>query len=847
MRKIATIFLALLCFSPTWAKQLTQEEAWKVARSFFNQSGNLRSAGEIHLVALSGDLIESSSLRSTSGQTAFYVFNQGNSAYAIVSGDDRMKPVLAYSNTGAFVVENIPSNIKALLTAYQDYYSQLDNQQKLPQPVNFKSSNTFSEDVQPLLGDINWNQDEPYYNLCPEVEGKRSVTGCVATAMAMVMKYFEYPQKGIGSHSYKTPAGNDCSFNFGATTFDWKNMLPQYTAGKYTDAQGKAVAELMYACGVAVEMDYSPDGSGAMSSIVADALINYFGYSKNMGYVSRNFFSTQEWMEMVKKELNEKRPILYCGASKEVGHEFVLDGYDKNNLVHVNWGWGGMNNGYFEIASLEPSSPGIGGGSSLGGGFIFQQGMVTGMHPESQSTPYTSYFTLGELKASKSSFSQNENFDLTAINFYNMTSTFYKGEVGIIVEGKDGVQHPIKSYTFDDKVNTDYGYETLNLENITIPAEIKDGTYNLYLGTKEERESQYSRVRSTIGCGTEYILTIKDSKCNLNVFTGLLNLETDLNVSIRSLHGLYEGMNGDFELTFSNSSSQSEFYGMAGVMLLTKEKDPQIVTILGKTQLLLPANTQEQKHLVSESLTQQTQTDSIIPISEGDYLAATCIQWGNYWYSIGEPLEIQIKKGKICENVIAQNAAVAQSKIGLDDPLQVTADLLLDGEGDVFNNIIVAAIFAEGESSTQNMHTSSVFIESSNLPYKLSMNFNPNVTAGKYAVVLFQYVKGDFVQLTPGIPFEVSATPTGIEDLSSTNGVTVYGISSNNVLRIRTSALAKNATIYSITGHKIHQKELTPGIGNDYSFQVNHLNKGFYILVVQTTDGKTYSTKFRKK
>ena len=115
------------------------------------------------------------------------------------------------------------------------------------------------------------------------------------------------------------------------------------------------------------------------------------------------------------------------------------------------------------------------------------------------------------------------------------------------MEGKDGVQHPIKSYTFDDKVNTDYGYETLNLENITIPAEIKDGTYNLYLGTKEERESQYSRVRSTIGCGTEYILTIKDSKCNLNVFTGLLNLETDLNVSIRSLHGLYEGMNGDFE------------------------------------------------------------------------------------------------------------------------------------------------------------------------------------------------------------------------------------------------------------------------------------------------------------
>ena len=91
-------------------------------------------------------------------------------------------------------------------------------------------------------------------------------------------------------------------------------------------------------------------------------------------------------MDMVKKELNEKRPILYNGASKEVGHEFVLDGYDKNNLVHVNWGWGGMNNGYFEIASLEPTSPGIGGGSSMGGGYIFNQGMIIGMQPESEST-----------------------------------------------------------------------------------------------------------------------------------------------------------------------------------------------------------------------------------------------------------------------------------------------------------------------------------------------------------------------------------------------------------------------------------------------------------------------------
>lgn len=847
MRKIATIFLVLLCSTPTWAKQLTQEDAWKIARSFFNQAGSLRSAGDIRLVASSGDLIDPSPLRGSSAQTAFYVFNQGNSSYAIVSGDDRMKPILAYSHTGAFVIENIPSNIKALLTAYHDFYSQLDKQQNWPKPLNTRSANSFSEEVQPLLGDINWNQDEPYFNLCPEINGERSVTGCVATAMAMVMKYFEYPQKGIGSHSYKTPSGIECSFDFGATSFDWGNMLPQYVSGKYTDAQGKAVAELMYACGVAVDMDYSPDGSGAYSGIVADALIKYFGYNKNMGYVSRNYFNTQEWMDMVKKELNEKRPILYNGASQEVGHEFVLDGYDKNNLVHVNWGWGGMNNGYFELASLEPTSPGIGGGSGMGGGFIFEQGMITGMQPESESTSYTSYFSLGELKSSKSSFSQNESFDLTAVNIYNITSTFQKGEIGIILEDKDGIQHPIKTFPLEEEINTNYGFETLSLNAITIPTEIKEGTYTLYLGTKEVRENQYNRVRHTIGCEAEYILTIENGQCDLKAFTGFLNIENDLTVDIRPLHGLYSGINSDFELTFSNSSTQSEFYGRAGVMLLTKEKEPEVLTILGETQLLLPANTQEQKLLISASLTMNAASDTTVNIPEGEYLVAACIQWGNYLYSIGEPIDVQIKSGKICEKVIVQNAAVAKSKISVDEPLKVTADILLDGEGDIFNNIIVAAIFAEGQSETNNMYSTQVFIEKSDLPYKLSMEFSPMVTTGKYAVVLFQYIKGYFEQLSNAIPFEVTATPTGIEALSDIEGVKVLGTSSNNELHIRASSLAKNVIIYSTTGQLVHQERLTPGIGNDYFFQVNNLNKGIYILVVQTTDGKTYSVKFRKK
>lgn len=175
--------------------------------------------------------------------------------------------------------------------------------------------------------------------------------------MAMILKYYEYPAKGKGNYSY-TSNGVRYSFDYENTTFDWNDMLPQYISGKYSTEQANAVALLMYACGVSVEMEYSPSSSGAYSFKVGQALIDYFGYDENLGYIYREYFTSEEWMNLIKKEISGGRPVLYNGASKDVGHEFVFDGYDTQDMVHVNWGWGGVNNGYFEVASLDPSSPG---------------------------------------------------------------------------------------------------------------------------------------------------------------------------------------------------------------------------------------------------------------------------------------------------------------------------------------------------------------------------------------------------------------------------------------------------------------------------------------------------------
>lgn len=284
MKKLLLLSLVLLCSLTAWTAQRSPEEALSIARTFFIQSSEAvtRNTGDIQLVAVSNDLLKSVSTRSVEG-TAFYVYNHGQSAYVIVSGDDRMKPVLGYSDRGAFVINNLPPNIQSWLESYNAVYTALAGGEQVIKEPRLLTRAVFPETVAPMLGDINWNQDAPYNNACPLVQGSRSMTGCVATAMAMILKYHNFPVKGKGTHSYKTSSGLECSFDYGSTTFSWNEMRSQYVGGNYTTEEANAVAELMHACGVAVDMEYSPSSSGAYPFKVGQALIDYFGYDENLG------------------------------------------------------------------------------------------------------------------------------------------------------------------------------------------------------------------------------------------------------------------------------------------------------------------------------------------------------------------------------------------------------------------------------------------------------------------------------------------------------------------------------------------------------------------------------------
>ena len=331
--------------------------------------------------------------------TCYYVFANGeDKGFTIVSGDDRMPEVVGYSAQGTYDPDHLPANYVGFMKAYQETVEALlkgDAQVSggLAEARQWRAERASSAAVAPLLGSIKWNQYEPYNNMCPLYKGtNRSVTGCVATAMAQVMMYYQYPKElkaTIKAYTAKSYGIQIPEISSGAT-YDWDNMLPDYSKSDYNSAQADAVAKLMYHCGAAVKMDYSPS-SGA--NVTPTILATYFGYDADlMQDLTRTVFTLQQWMTLIDNELKAKRPILYSGQASDGGHEFVCDGSDGNGLYHKNWGWGGYQDGYFDLTILQPTKGGAGSGSAVDG-YNRDCSMIIGIAPDNGKVdePLASY------------------------------------------------------------------------------------------------------------------------------------------------------------------------------------------------------------------------------------------------------------------------------------------------------------------------------------------------------------------------------------------------------------------------------------------------------------------------
>lgn len=425
MKKILFGFLAMLVSVTLFAERISPDDAALVANNFMN----VASAPGVKKAVPQKKMVR----KATAEENLFYVYeNESGEGWVIVAADDAVTPVLAYSETGHFRTDNLPVNVRSWMGKYNHFITKIEAEGVVASEETAEEWNTLRKHLRKAKSDAvvgplietTWDQDAPYYNLCPGSGNDKAYTGCVATAMAQVMKYWEWPVKGTGSHSYQPLDPNTgkkssrytstLSVNFGETTYDWANMKNSYS-GNYGSAQATAVATLMYHCGVATEMMYGNDadgGSGAYTVNYGDwetnafpcaqnAFHEFFGYKKDglTGYMRDGYTYTDDyghstkyydkwtdadWTAMIKAELDKQHPIMYGGAGKEGGHSFICDGYDDAGYFHFNWGWSGENDGYYTLSDLAPGSGGAGGGSYS---FSEDQDVIIGIVPDKKDLP----------------------------------------------------------------------------------------------------------------------------------------------------------------------------------------------------------------------------------------------------------------------------------------------------------------------------------------------------------------------------------------------------------------------------------------------------------------------------
>ena len=346
-KHLTFLVLILGLFSGLMAHPVDQETARAIAVRFMGTD----------------NITLSSTYRTTNNDPAFYIFNTID-GFVIVSADDCETPIIGYSHESRFNPDDIPVQMEDYLRDFAERIQYgIDNQVvanettakqwKLVKVTGRLNDNRSAKAVEPLLT-TKWHQGCLYNSLCPEISGPcgHAEVGCVAVAMGQIMNYWKYPEGGNESHSYTSTLAGTLSADFGSTLYHW-GLMPDTLTEASSEAEVEAVATLLYHCGIAVEMNYSTSGSGAYTSDVPDALRHYFKYADSL-HLEKPNDDLEGWLDQLKQCLDLQRPVYYSGSGSG-GHAFVCDGYDANDLLHFNWGWGGNSDGYFALGNLNPT------------------------------------------------------------------------------------------------------------------------------------------------------------------------------------------------------------------------------------------------------------------------------------------------------------------------------------------------------------------------------------------------------------------------------------------------------------------------------------------------------------
>ncbi|MGM9803757.1 MAG: C10 family peptidase [Muribaculaceae bacterium] len=816
MKKLFILTLLLGAWFSTSARQLSVEEAIAGAQRFVRTNSRMKS------VAQTGEM-QLAYTHSSNNLTNFYVINSGsNGGFVIMSAHDNAMPVLGYSSNGSFDPNNIPPGMQVL---FGEYAKEIDY--AVANNLSAASATTEQADerapIAPLCA-TRWGQSTPFNNMCPPTgSGGNCVTGCTATAMAQVMKHHNWPPTGTGSFTYTTNiygTSTEISVDFSQATYDWNNMLNVYDSGA-NEEQKQAVAQLLYHCGASCSLAYGAT-SGAATLEVQKSLANYFGYDKSVRYTLREFYGIDEWNTLIYNELQNNRVVHMSGFNTKAGHAFVCDGYDRDNFFHINWGWCGLDDGYFKLSALNPTEQGIGGsedGYSSGIDIVYNIKPDEGGSPTIEGAVYGNF--VPDVYTIDTSADHTITFPMTGYFTANIYRTWNLMKLGIMaVNTETNAQTYINSQVYTN-IKTGYYYalnDNLKVSSNEIRQKLANGTYVVYPAIYDVSHNLYNKAFVQYGKMPYLNMTVADGSIT---FTEPDVVLTHLNLESATFNTrLYKGNN--YSVTVSISNSGLDYCNRIYPVIYDSEDN---VVSKGKPEIYEIATSQTTTHTLINTLPST--------ITAGTYYFGVIDNSGN---PVGEKQEITIKEDTGLYSLSVGIFTIKDSYNVDAANVQMTARVTCSGG--YFNGALDAYIYRYGGTSI--CYGSSEIFDLTPGETKV-INFNVPFKKGEvgmtYQAAIFNYNNNRCEKLTALKDFTVGSN-SGIENIlsqSNNEEISVYPNPAQDQVNINCPDNIEQISIFAISGSEVlHMPSVH---SNQTTINISHLTPGIYVMKVTTTGG----------
>lgn len=828
---IIVFALLLLTICPTQAKPVDEAQALQLATRFRQgrSETGLRSAPTLKLVWKAS----SSHLRSAA-DPAFYIFNIGDDqGFVIVSGEDATKTILAYADEGSFQTENMPDNLKNWLQFYQQEIEAVRvaaSSVETTTEVSTVAAGTTS--VAPLLGNVKWNQSNPYNLFCPldATSGSRTLAGCVAVAMSQIMKYYRWPVTGKGTHSYTDAKYGLQSVDFSMTNYDWDNMLGYYGSGT-TPEQDNAVATLVYHLGVAVDMAYSTTGSSSTISKAAEAFVSHFGYDSEIQRYERAYYSASEWNALLKKELDNARPVYYSANSDAGGHAFVCDGYDSNDLFHINWGWGGSSNGYFELSSLSSTNPGVVGAAPE---YSYYQSVLANIRPADALNKTSNQVMLYKYGLASSTSSVNSintsSFSVT-YSFGNMGTNpvSVRWGVGYVKEGSSTLTKLVDNSTQYTTISSGSYYSTPRTFSISKPTALSTkGVYRLYPIYLPKDSTTWSIMRGTSELNNCLVVTVANTNGSTTILPEKYSPSLVLDTLVQPLSRLYQDKSLNVELTIRNTGK--EYYSTVGICLINVT-DPGDRTYICESKVLCPSGETKTFHFTGTVgcppgfYYLQAQFDSTNTNSTMNYKAFGPNSFND------QPVEVLPPPGPPVlqlNKLLTLNNGIVYSKT---DTMYLSASIT--NSGGYFDSRIIAFVFPKAGGRSINILNPKYVCIDSLQSAEVTLSGAPGLEPGEYSFSIYSYGNNTWNLMTPGSMATIYFTVTDGSSALKTTNSPLYVRQEANRLVLESEAEPQASSLFDLYGRRVRSAT------SERILSTEGLPPGLYLLQVRI-QGKTY-------